>query len=401
MIPSSEDKQYTLMIIDDEPQNLNVLERMLRDEGQYDLVAFTDGEMALEASRAVIPDLILLDIMMPNIDGYEVCRRFKLEKQFQGVPIIFLSALNDTLDKVNAFNLGAVDYITKPLEEAEVLARVKTHLSLRDYQLDMEEQVRLRSAELFEAHRRLRVWEEAKTDWLGVLSHEMRTPLTGIFGVADYIFDELPKESSLSAFKDEYEQARSRMQKLIDDAQLLTFIDVASENYRMLPVDFKSVVEECLDSLTISNVEFELLPGVEGLGDASITAEPSLLYRAVSDLFMVASMCVPAGGRVALDAILHRDRAELILSTDGPKLSSEAIGMFFEVGGQRILLRGGGDFGLGPALAARIIDLLKGKVSVSNGSKRGVCLRVELPITKASSRVQEYICDRPEVRTIL
>ena len=121
-------------------------------------------------------DLILLDILMPVMDGYEVCHKLKANVKTAGIPVLFLSALSDPADKVKAFDAGAVDYITKPLHETEVLARVKTHLKLRDNQLDMEEQVRQGALELAEAHRRLKVWDDAKSDWLGILSHEMRTP---------------------------------------------------------------------------------------------------------------------------------------------------------------------------------------------------------------------------------
>lgn len=122
-----------IMIVDDTPQNLKLLENMLREEG-YQISAFLDGAMALKAAAKKQPDLILLDINMPGLNGYEVCRRLKSVKQMADIPIIFLSALNEVSDKVKAFQIGGVDYITKPFQFEEVNARVKTHLKIRELQ---------------------------------------------------------------------------------------------------------------------------------------------------------------------------------------------------------------------------------------------------------------------------
>ncbi len=372
----------TIMIVDDEPHNLDVLERMLREEGGYEVVAFPRGKMALAAAQDAPPDLILLDILMPGIDGYEVCRRLKADKSLAAIPVLFLSALTDPLDKVKAFELGALDYITKPLSEAEVLARVKTHLSLRRYQLDMEEQVRLRSEQLVEAHRRLKIWDEAKDQWLGVLAHEMRTPLTGIFGVSDYIFDELPGDSALQDFRPEYEAARERMQKLIDDSLLLTYIDVDSDTYRMSPVPLRVAIDEALAGLDGSPAVIEMQPGIEDIGEAAVIAEPSLLFRACADVLRTASLCVHPGECVSVDASLEGGRICLFIHTNGPSLSEESLNAFFDVGGQRTLVVGGGDFGLGPALAARIFELFNGSVSVMNGDRQGIMIALRLPLAE-------------------
>jgi DNA-binding response OmpR family regulator len=137
----------TIMIIDDEPENLNVLGETLRQNG-WNVLAFPGGEMALAAAREEPPDVVLLDIRMPGIDGYEVCRRFKADKKLCAIPILFISALSATQDIVAGFELGGVDYITKPFRQAEVLARVQTHLTLRQaYATLAAEHTRLRSLE--------------------------------------------------------------------------------------------------------------------------------------------------------------------------------------------------------------------------------------------------------------
>lgn len=139
-----------IMLVDDEPANLNILERMLADEG-YQVQAFPNGEMALRAAVENPPDMLLLDILMPGMDGYEVCRKFKEQDELNPVPVLFLSALDEQKDKVKAFGLGAVDYISKPLAEPEVLARVKAHLQIRNYSLNLEQLVDQKVQEISDA----------------------------------------------------------------------------------------------------------------------------------------------------------------------------------------------------------------------------------------------------------
>jgi len=143
-----------ILIVDDTPNNLRFLSTTLTDQG-YKVRSVTDGLMALTVAQAAKPDLILLDIMMPNIDGYEVCQRLKANEQTCDIPVIFLSALDEVLDKVKAFSVGGVDYITKPFQLEEVLARIQTHLSLRAAQkeisqlnAELEQRVRQRTAQL-------------------------------------------------------------------------------------------------------------------------------------------------------------------------------------------------------------------------------------------------------------
>ncbi|TGE32062.1 HD domain-containing phosphohydrolase [Desulfosporosinus sp. Sb-LF] len=119
-----------IMIVDDTPQNLKLLETMLGEEG-YRISAFLDGAMALKAAAKKPPDLILLDINMPGLNGFEVCEQFKADQKLADIPIIFLSAMNEVTDKIKAFQSGGVDYVTKPFQFEEIHARVKTHLNLR------------------------------------------------------------------------------------------------------------------------------------------------------------------------------------------------------------------------------------------------------------------------------
>ncbi|MEJ2732102.1 MAG: SpoIIE family protein phosphatase [Anaerolineae bacterium] len=135
------------MIVDDTPINLRLLGQMLVEHG-YQVRPVPDGAMALDAVHAKMPDLILLDILMPGMDGYEVCERLKADAQTRDIPIIFISALDATEDKVKAFAIGGVDYVTKPFQIEEVLARVQTHLALRRLQKQLQDANRRMEREL-------------------------------------------------------------------------------------------------------------------------------------------------------------------------------------------------------------------------------------------------------------
>lgn len=148
-------KKSQILIVDDYPTNIKVLSDLLMEYG-FEVLIARDGENALKKLQRITPDIILLDILMPGIDGFETCRRIKEHTSTEGIPVIFMSALSDPVDKIKGLTLGAVDYITKPFQQEEVLARVNTHLKIRNLTKQLEEQNALlqeevRSRQLAEA----------------------------------------------------------------------------------------------------------------------------------------------------------------------------------------------------------------------------------------------------------
>ncbi|MEI7947228.1 MAG: hybrid sensor histidine kinase/response regulator [bacterium] len=370
----------TIMIIDDEHENLNVLGEMFRQEG-WSIRAFPRGDLALAAAGDEMPDIILLDILMPGMDGYEVCRRFKADDRLCSIPIIFLSAFSDPTDKVRAFEAGGVDYITKPFFEREVWARTHTHLGLRRYQIHLEKLVRQRVQELAEANRRLSIWDDAKNQWLNMLSHEMRTPLSSILGTSELLFMEVSQISSVNSLRETYDYSCRRMTKLIEDAETLSHIDVASESFGLSPLSLSNVLRTALNAFAGQMTECEVQASLLAIEQVTVLGEENLLSRAFTDLLLTAACCVCKGDPFTLETSVSEGQAHVVITFGRKTFTPDALGTFFEVGGQRTLIKGGGDFGLGAALASRILRLFNGQVSIRNDADKGLIIASILPIT--------------------
>jgi signal transduction histidine kinase len=184
-----------ILIIDDTPANLDVISDTLNDAG-YEVAIAPSGERAFKQMQFQLPDLILLDVMMPVMDGFEVCQRLKAETHTKEIPIVFMTALSETESKTRGFDLGAVDYITKPFQEAEVVARIKTHLQLRYLTKNLEQQVTQRTTELVEVLQELQssqmqLIQSEKMSALGNLvagvAHEINNPIGFVHGNVNHI----------------------------------------------------------------------------------------------------------------------------------------------------------------------------------------------------------------------
>jgi two-component system sensor histidine kinase/response regulator len=182
MIPEDTPEAETILVVDDNPTNLSVLFDLLSHAGFKVLVA-GDGESAIAQVQYVQPNLLLLDVMMPGIDGFETCRQLKQNKLTQNIPVIFMTALSEISDKVKGFSVGAVDYITKPIDREEVLARIKTHLTVQNLQKTLQTQNLALQNEIDE---RIAV-ESALRMFLHAVSHDLRNPVTAMLMVLRHL----------------------------------------------------------------------------------------------------------------------------------------------------------------------------------------------------------------------
>src|SRR5580658_7324446 len=237
-----------IMAVDDQPSNLKLLEDLLSQQGHV-VRSFPRGRLALEAAIRNPPDLILLDINMPEMSGFRVCELLKSDENLAAIPVIFLSALADATDKVQAFQCGGVDYVTKPFQVEEVQARVETHLKIHQLQKEsqlhatqLEQLVASRTRELAESQARLKVLDRAKSDFLRLIHHELRSPLNGLLGVGELVLDELGASADGAELREMFDLSRQRMLAILDDALLLTEIEVASDSFSSEATDLASTL---------------------------------------------------------------------------------------------------------------------------------------------------------------
>lgn len=275
-------KQF-ILIVDDVPNNLAVLQDYLIESGFEVLVAL-DGESAIRQAEYAQPDLILLDILMPGISGFETCRHLKANQTTQHIPIIFITSLSDTEDKIQGFDVGGVDYITKPIQKPEVLARVRTHLNLRslqkqlqfknqllqeeiDIRLQTEEKLKQQTAQLEAVNKELDAFGHS-------VAHDLRSSITSIKGYNYF----LEKECSqiLSDNGQRYirrvGEATERMEELIEGLMLLSQVKGSKMSFE--DVNLSEIAQTTIAQLRQSHpdreVEFILTENMFAYGDVRL-----------------------------------------------------------------------------------------------------------------------------------
>ena len=252
-----DDESKTILIVDDMPSNLGVLTSHLEQQG-YTAVVAQGGEEGVERAEFVRPDLILLDVMMPGVDGFEACRRLKTNPVTRDIPVIFMTALTDTTDKLTGFAVGAVDYVTKPLNGAEVLARIKTHLALYSLRRRLAEQNERLQQEIAarEETQAALLRSNAELEQLAyVASHDMQEPLRMVASYLQLVAQRY--KGQLDADADEFigfaVDGAKRMQALIND--LLAYSRVGTRARPFEPTDCNKVMQTALANLGVAIAE--------------------------------------------------------------------------------------------------------------------------------------------------
>lgn len=247
-----------ILIVDDIPSNLKVLGNTLHNLG-YKFEFATSGASALQWLAKKQFDLVLLDIMMPEMDGLEVCRRIRQNPSWQTIPVLFLTAKNDKESLLEGFRIGGQDYITKPFDTQELAARVSTHLELRGkteelnrLNSNLEQLVLQRTEELARANDELKVLDTAKNEFMKIISHELRTPLNGIVGPLQ-IITATNKNADLERWLEMLHESVARLERFTMMALRITELHTGTECLRKELFSVYKVVSGITDTLMSSD----------------------------------------------------------------------------------------------------------------------------------------------------
>jgi len=422
---SAETHSATVLIVDDTPINLRVIVESLEGQG-YRIVVATRGEEALKRADYVQPDLILLDVMMPDLNGFEICRRLKAQPGTRDIPVIFMTSLASVEDKVAGFSAGAIDYVTKPLHVEEVRARVDTHLGLRAMQKELEKQnaqlqhyrrnleleVEQRTAELSNANQWLREEIDERTHaedeirrlnaelearvvertaqlteaneeleaFAYSVSHDLRAPLRAINGFTQILADRCGPSLSpegLDCLK-KVQFASKRMDVLIQD--LLTYARTGRGAVRAIPVPLQSLVQEleCTfgERLAAANARFQVArPLATPLGDPTLI-EQILMNLLDNALKYRRREAVP---ELKLSSTAIGEQVLIQLADNGIGMLPEYQEKIFQVFQRLHHEHEYPGTGIGLAIVAKAARAMGGDVRVESSPGRGSTFSVRLP----------------------
>jgi signal transduction histidine kinase len=301
----------------------------------------TSGRQALQAVQHDPPDLILLDITMPEMDGFEVCQRLQEMERSKDVPVIFLTALTDTADKVRAFDSGGVDYVTKPFQFAEVLARVRTHIALGRAQMALTDN-----------YERLLDLEQLRDDLVHMIVHDMRSPLLALQLNLDFLKGSAAALSAVS---------RQELQAAVESAQTLSrmadeLLDVSRLEEGRMPIeraawDLTQMAREVRSALQTLDRERPI--DVESAGPVYVTCDGALVRRVLENLVSNGIRHTPPGGRMRISIASRDSRVRIAVHDEGPSVPSEAGKNLREVRDRRGTYNELHSAGLGLVLQAR------------------------------------------------
>jgi signal transduction histidine kinase len=392
---NNQHKEINILLVDDEPNNLRVLTAML-GEKNYETRGVLNGSMALKASKLMPPDLILLDIMMPQMDGYEVCRQLKADPLTCEIPVIFVSAKDQAIDKVKAFGVGGVDYITKPFQFEEVLARIETHLKLRQLQQQLQHQNTQLQTEVADRQNAEQALKEkngllqheiycrqkieavlqktneelaaanAELDQFACLaSHDLRAPLTSIFSYVQLFLMRYKEKVDPDGLK--YLQnalkACQRMQLLIDD--LLTYSRTGKMKNDFEPVDCNAVIEQACENLekVISETKtvftYSQLPTVKGDDSLLIQLFQNLIANAIQ-------YCQEETPYISIMVTLKDSQYLFAIKDNGIGIETQYYEQIFQVFQRLHTQAEYPGTGIGLAICRKIVELHGGQIWVES-----------------------------------
>lgn len=365
-----------ILLVDDTPANLTLLNGMLKERG-YRTRPAPSGRLAIQAARLEPPDLILLDINMPDLDGYQVCEELKNDPLLRDIPVIFISALNETMDIVKAFRVGAVDFITKPFHIEEVDARVSAHLKLRRLQAESE----ARRDEL--ARKNLELEELGKMrDWLTqLLVHDLRSPLTAILAVFEMFFTEeaLLLPTRLRGFLGSAQLAADQLLFTINSILDVGKIEAGEFQAICTELDIVSLARESAYSLS-SLCASRRIAITSGTDRVMICADRELLIRVFQNLISNAVKFTGSDGRIEIHIQEKADNVRVMVSDNGRGIPKEHHARIFEKFGQSRKDGPRSGTGLGLTFCKLAVELHGGAIGIESEPDVGSTFWFEVPI---------------------
>jgi len=373
-------ERNTIMIVDDEIVNLKLLERMLSEDAGFRVVAFPSGKMALKAAALNPPDLILLDINMPEMNGFEMCELLKANESLQDIPVLFISALTETSDKLKAFRMGGVDYITKPFQFEELRARVKTHLEI----------VR-QKRELQRSYDKLCELEDMRDGLVHMIVHDMRSPLTAILGSLELIQMD-PSAVNTARRVDDALRVSERLVNMISSILDIGKMEAGGITPNVSPVDIKSRVYDAIRNVDpIKGQRSIVLESSNEVG--TIACDVLLIDRVLDNLLNNALKCTDKDEGMISVRMEHTAHGgvRVAIGDNGWGIPPESCEKIFDKFYQVKARREGQSYstGLGLTFCKLAVEAHDGRIGVESQVGRGTTFWFELPRRSATSSVNQ------------
>jgi signal transduction histidine kinase len=363
-------KRQIVMIVDDTPTNIELLSECLGDD--YELVFATSGADALELIRADKPDLLLLDVMMPGMDGYQLCSLLKGDPATRDIPVIFVTAMCQEEDEIRGLELGAIDYVTKPISPHIVRARVKNHLELKRYR-DLLENLTLAA-------------DRAKKEFLRSISHELRTPLTPILGMTDLVLTS-EEDDDKRKYLSLVQKAALKLLGIIEDLIETSRLEGEGVSVEATPFLVAPFLEGLLAELepVAQAKEISLSLSLDERLPKAISSDQGLLRKLLA-MVIGNAIKFTSQGEVTLEVTRWEDfsgsRLRFSVCDTGIGIAEEDLARIFNDFTQSdgSVTRPFPGLGLGLALGRRIAEVMSGRIWAESRPGGGAVFRVEIPL---------------------
>jgi len=364
-----------ILIVDDTPDNLYLLSVMLTQHG-YEVRSAINGPVALMTIQVELPDLILLDINMPKMNGYEICEHLQSNEQTREIPVIFLSAFNEAIDKVKAFRSGGVDYITKPFQVEEVLVRVEHQLTLHRMRTELQ-QARAEALKALEQEKEL---NRLKSEFVAMISHDFRTPLTSIQGFADLLRHNRQTLSPeiQNRYFDKIDTAVDHLLRLLNEVLLIGSIEAHKVQYQPIETDLEKFCHDLIESLHLNSGSQPPIY-TNCTGDCTqVKVDQTLLQQILSNLLSNAIKYSPSHKPIQFRLHCQNDLITIQVQDQGIGIPAEGLLHIFDAFYRCHNVDRIKGTGLGLAVVKKCVEVHQGQIQVDSQEGVGTTFTVTL-----------------------